>query len=302
MQRRDLLKLLPAAALAAPAAPWPLLIFGKHLQFRRPEELPALTAELGFEGLDLTIRPGGNLEPATIATTLPPIVRACERLHVALPMATTGIAGLDTPHALTVLQALADNGIRTYRWGDLKYTPGEPIEPQLESWKPRVAALAEANRRRGLTAIFHIHSGLQRPRAWDVHTLLRGFDPAHVAINYDVGHATIEGGHGGWINSFHLLGQRLRGVAVKDFLWKRQTNHEWKATWCPIGEGQVRLAEFFRLLRGARYSGPLQVHFEYPLGGADQGATQITIPEKQVFDAMRRDTSKLRALMKESAP
>jgi sugar phosphate isomerase/epimerase len=51
--------------------------------------------------------------------------------------------------------------------------------------------------------------------------LLKDFDPQAVGVNYDIGHATIEGGFGGWINSLRITGLHLRGVAVKDFLWEK---------------------------------------------------------------------------------
>jgi hypothetical protein len=50
------------------------------------------------------------------------------------------------------------------------------------------------------------------------------------------------------------------------------------------------------MLRAAAFSGPLQVHFEYDLGGADKGLTRITMEPRQVFAAMRKDLVQLRSL------
>jgi hypothetical protein len=55
------------------------------------------------------------------------------------------------------------------------------------------------------------------------------------------------------------------------------------------------------MLAEAHFSGPLQLHFEYPLGGADNGKTAITIPKEEVFAAMKRDLHQLRAYLKEAA-
>jgi L-ribulose-5-phosphate 3-epimerase len=44
----------------------------------------------------------------------------------------------------------------------------------------------------------------------------------------------------------------------------------------------------------------VQLHFEYPLGGADAGKRQITIDREQVFSAMRRDLQQLRSYLSDA--
>ena len=151
--------------------------------------------------------------------------------------------------------------------------------------------------------MYHTHSGIGLVGAsiWDLHIALKDLDPQAVGVNYDVGHATIEGGFGGWINSFRITGPHLRGVAVKDFLWVKDAKGAWKAEWTPLGKGMVHLPQFFGMLAAARFSGPLQLHFEYPLGGADGGKSTLTIPREEVTGAMRRDLQQLRTLLKEAA-
>ena len=131
--------------------------------------------------------------------------------------------------------------------------------------------------------------------------MLKDLDPQAVGVNYDVGHATVEGGFGGWINSFRITGPHLRGVAVKDFLWVKDARGAWKAEWTPLGKGMVHLTQFFGMLAAARFSGPLQLHFEYPLGGADGGKSTLTIPREEVTGAMKRDLQQLRTWLKETA-
>ena len=144
--------------------------------------------------------------------------------------------------------------------------------------------------------MYHTHSGigLVGSSIWDLHEILKGFDPNAVGVNYDIGHATIEGGFGGWINSLRITGPHLRGVAVKDFVWAKDAKGSWKAQWKPLGEGMVRFAEFFPMLAEAHFTGPLQLHFEYPLGGADGGKTKLTVSREEVFATMKRDLQQLR--------
>ena len=98
---------------------------------------------------------------------------------------------------------------------------------------------------------------------------------------------SIEGGSGGWIDSFRITGPYLRGIAVKDFVWAKDAKGAWKETWTPIGEGMVRFDEFFTMVKEAAFQGPLQVHFEYPLKGTHE----------ETYRAMERDLRRLRAYM-----
>ena len=118
---------------------------------------------------------------------------------------------------------------------------------------------------------------------------VKDVDPKLVGVNYDVAHATIEGGLGGWINSFHISEPRLCGIAVKDFAWGKDAKGAWQAQWKPIGEGMVKLGPFFGMVAETDFAGPLQIHYEYPLGGASGGSRNLTLPREQVLGAMKKD-------------
>ena len=149
--------------------------------------------------------------------------------------------------------------------------------------------------------MYHTHSGIDLVGApiWDLHELLTGFDPASVGVNYDIGHATVEGGFGGWIDSFRVTGTYVRGIAVKDFLWEKNSHGEWRPAWKPLGQGMVDFARFFQMVAACHFSGPLQLHFEYPLEGADDGSKQVRDPS-HVFSAMTRDLKQLRIYLSQA--
>lgn len=294
--------LLSGAASLAAATPRQvkLHVFSKHLQFLKDEALAEAAAGIGFDGIDLTVRAGGHVEPERVGEDLPRLVKIIRKRGLETPMVTAGIVDADTPHAEAIVKTLSDLDIRYYRWGGFRYAKNAPVAAQLEALKPRVAKLEALNRKYGVSAMYHTHSGIGQVGAsiWDLHVVLKDFDPAAVGVNYDIGHATIEGGFGGWINSFGITGKHLRGVALKDFVWEKRAESDWRPKWAPIGEGMVRFAEFFRMLDQAKFQGPLQVHYEYDLGGADSGKTTITIPKEKVFAAMKSDLVKLRSYVK----
>ena len=271
-------------------------IFSKHLQFVQGAELAKTAAELGFDGIDITVRSKGHIEPASVASSLPILVKQIRAHGLEVPMITTDIVDAETPFAEDLLKAASALGIRYYRFGAFKWDPKQNYAAQIQEFKPRLAKLADLNARYKMCAIYHTHSGVGLVGAsiWDLHEIMRDLDPALVGINYDVGHATIEGGLGGWIASFRICGPHLRGIAVKDFAWGKSAKGEWQAQWKPIGEGMVKFDQFFGMVAETDFNGPLQVHYEYPLGGANSGARTLTMPREQVLAAMKKDLTALR--------
>ena len=276
-------------------------IFSKHLQFLQGAQLVEAAAKMGFDGIDLTVRKGGHVEPARVKQDLPGLVALIRQHGLEVPMLTTDIVDAGTPYTEEILQCMSELGIHHYRWGGFKYTDDVPIPTQLNNLKPRVAKLAALNSRYHVGAMYHTHSGIDLVGApiWDLHELLTGFDPAAVGVNYDIGHATVEGGFGGWIDSFRVTGPYLRGIAVKDFLWEKNTRGQWRPAWKPLGTGMVNFPRFFQMVAAAHFSGPLQLHFEYPLGGANEGAKSVSDPQ-EVFQAMTRDLKRLRTYLSQA--
>jgi sugar phosphate isomerase/epimerase len=297
LSRRSLLAGISLLARAAdeprPAAK--VAIFSKHLQFLQGETLARAAAEIGYDGIDITVRKGGHVEPETVRRNLPALVKTIRAQGLEVPMITTDIVDAETPFAEDMVATAASLGILHYRFGGFKYS-GEPYPRQLAAFRPRLAKLAGLNARYRSCAMYHTHSGAGVVGAsiWDLHAIMQDLDPALVGVNFDVAHATIEGGLGGWINSFRITGPYLRGIAVKDFVWAADAKGDWQPQWRPLGEGMVHLAEFLQMVKAAGFRGPLQQHFEYPLGGANDGKAQITIPPAEVFRAMKRDLTTLR--------
>lgn len=301
LSRRTLL----AAGAALMSRPLPakeklkVAIFSKHLQFLAGDSLAKAVAELGFDGLDITVRKGGHVEPAQVSQDLPALAAMLKGHGLEVPMVTTDIVDSETPFAEDILKTMARLEIRNYRFGGFKWEAHQPYDAQLERMKPRLAKLAALNAKYQACAMYHTHSGVGLVGAsiWDLYILMKDLDPKAVGVNYDVGHATIEGGLGGWIDSFKIAGAHVRGIAVKDFLWVPDAKGSWREEWKPIGEGMVRFPQFFAMVAEAEFAGPLQIHYEYPLGGANNGNRKITVSREEVFSAMKKDLVKVRGYL-----
>jgi sugar phosphate isomerase/epimerase len=295
MTRRDFLAAQAAAAIRTGAASSKIAVFSKHLQWLDIPAMADAAKEVGFDAIDLTVRKGGHIEPERAMSELPRAAEEIRKRGLELGMITTAIQSVETPHAEAILRAAAAANVPFFRWGGLKYGHGDP-ERQIQVYRGSAKRLAKMAGDYGLCGIYHTHSGTREFGAaiWDIFEVVRNIDYKHLAINYDIGHATVEGGYGGWEISAKRCGPYLRGIAVKDFLWAKNDKGQWRPRWCPLGEGMVDLKSFF-----ARHQAPvIQLHFEYPMGGAEHGARVITWSRDQVLEAMRRDLSVLRPLVR----
>jgi sugar phosphate isomerase/epimerase len=93
----------------------------------------------------------------------------------------------------------------------------------------------------------------------------------------------------------------ISAVAV-EFYWAKDAAGRWQPQWAPVGQGMVKFPQFFKMLTAAGFSGPLQLHFEYPLGGAQEGKPVISIPQDEVAAAMKRDLQEVRTFIRTAAP
>src|SRR5271170_5502184 len=214
-----------------------------------------------------------------------------------------------------MLRTASQLSIRHYRWGGLTYPADKSIEERLNELRPQMRALADLNQEHQICGMYHTHSGpgLVGAPVWDLWTIFQDLDPRWIGINYDVGHATVEGGFGGWIASSRLIKDGMRGIALKDFLWEqnKETNRHrdpfeksldiettWVPNWCATGQGMVNFPGFFAIVKANRFSGPVQLHFEYPgLGGAENGDKQLRIAKQDLIAAMRRDLTYVKGVM-----
>ena len=81
----------------------------------------------------------------------------------------------------------------------------------------------------------------------------------------------------------------------------KEPEGKWKSGFVPLGTGMVDFPRFFAMVKQSGFQGPLQLHFEYPLGGADTGKTKLTVPQEEVFTAMKHDVRQLRTYLKEAS-
>jgi sugar phosphate isomerase/epimerase len=266
----------------------PSCVFSKHLHWVDPERLGAVVADLGFDGIDLTVRPDGHVKPERVREDLPRLVRSVRASGLEVPMLTTAICSAHEPYAEDILRTAADLEIPLYRMGWLRYRRDRPIAGQLPELAAELRALVDLNRRCGIRGAYQNHAGAWVGAAvWDLWVLMKEFDSAWLGVQYDVRHAMVESAHA-WVQGLQLIGHAINSLVIKDYAW-RQVEGRWKASSVPLGNGAVEMSEFLSIILELGIAVPVSVHYEYPLGGADQGARSPTVSEKEILDAMRRD-------------
>jgi sugar phosphate isomerase/epimerase len=309
------------AGAANPAGPLQIVYFSKHLQWLNWEQMAETAKELGFDGLDVTVRQGGHVEPARVQEDLPKVAKIVRQAGLSIPMITAGIVDVDSPDAEAIIRTASEAGITRYRWGWFSWSDDKKV-PDLSNYhatierpsgllidvperlaqlKKRVSKLAALNEKYKVCAMYHNHSGnMVGASVWDLWALIKDNDPRWVSSNFDVGHATVEGGLGGWVNSTRLMTPFMRGVAIKDFKWGKNAKGQWEPIWCPLGEGMVNFPAFFAMLKQANFSGPVQMHTEYPLGGVDTGAKTLSMDKAEVLATIRKDLNTLKGWMRQA--
>ncbi|MGZ4971117.1 MAG: sugar phosphate isomerase/epimerase family protein [Limisphaerales bacterium] len=284
--RRNFLRTCAATAALAPfisfakESRYRFCAFEKPLQFLSYDEMAALMAECGFEGVEATVRKGGHVLPERVEEDLPKMVEALKKHGLEMTILTSDINNANQPQAQKVLTTAKKLGVTRYRMLWYQYDLSKPVRPQLEAIRPQVKDLVAMNRELGVTGLYQNHSGAKMIGAplWDIYDVIREHDPKQISIAYDIMHATAEGGLD-WPIQFNLIQSHLGAVFVKDFTWQ---NHKTKAA--PLGTGQIE-ATFFTLLKKANFKGPISVHVEY-LERVKDRATQAAAFKKD-FGTLR---------------
>jgi len=68
----------------------------------------------------------------------------------------------------------------------------------------------------------------------------------------------------------------------------------------PMGTGLVDIFKYAQVLHDIGFNGPMELEAEYPLGGSNTGATQLTLPRIMVLGALKRDVLTIRAAIGQS--
>ncbi len=278
----------------------PLCAFTKCLQFLTIEEAGKVLAKNGFDGADLLVRPGGQIEPKNVKAELPQAVKTYQKLGIEIPMMVTAVTDPSEPFSMESLQVAADSGIRYYRMGWLPYDFTKSIQQNLDGYRKIFEKLAKVNEKLGIHGGYQNHSGLHvGAPVWDLYELVKEVDPKYLGVQYDIRHAVTEGGYS-WMLGMKRIEPWIRSICIKDFVWGKDEKGVWHHQNVLLGEGMVNFDDFFKEYNTLKIEAPISIHFEYDLGGAETGKKTTTMDHEKIFGMMKTDLDWIRTRMKKN--
>jgi len=265
-----------------------ICIFSKHMHWLNYKEMAELASNIGFRGIDLTVRDKGHVLPERVRTDLPEAVEQIRAAGLEIPMITTGILDPDDLYTVDILETAGKLGIKYYRTGWFKYEKGLMVKVQLDrAWK-KMAGLQEINKSCNIAASYQNHAGSSiGSSGWDLLKIIEGLDPGWSGVQFDIRHAMVEGPDS-WPYIFELLAPYINTVDIKDYTWE-VVDGKARIANVPLGQGQVDFDLFLSKLQEFKLNPDFSIHYEYPLGGANHGTTELEISKSKFVEMVSAD-------------
>jgi sugar phosphate isomerase/epimerase len=244
-----------------------IVLFTKLFRGRSLVEIADATSGLGFDGIDLLIRPGHQAEPDDPAS----IHEAARRLRQAgltVPMATTDLTDPTDERAERVLAACAETGIDLIRLGYWKYDLQRGYAACFDAARRDLDGLARLAEKHGVRLAIQLHGDTIHGSGAQAAALLTGHDPALIGAYPDPGNQTVQDGRENWRFTFDVLAPWLCCVGVKNGGWfpaelSEAGQRRWRSDWLGVPDGMVPWDEIATYLKETRYEGFLSFHSHY---------------------------------------
>jgi sugar phosphate isomerase/epimerase len=256
--------------------------FSKHLPDLAWGNLAAATIDMGFDGIDLTVRPRGHVLPERVTEDLPRAADAIKAKGTAISMISTELTSASQPAAGAIFAAASKVGVRLIKVGYWKYAFAD-VRAEVTAMGRDLAGLAALANQHGVAIGVHNHQGNIGSALWDIAPHIDALDPQAIGYYFDPRHAFVEGGGVGWKAATLLAAPRLKMISVKDLVWAKG-DKGWATQHCPMGEGMVDWAWFATTIARSAFTGPISVHLEYKIPG-----TTAEEVRRNTMDAARRD-------------
>jgi sugar phosphate isomerase/epimerase len=260
------------------------VLFTKLFHNHSISEIAVAAKELGFDGIDLLIRPGFQVEP-TRPEALPAAIRTLKNAGLSVPIATTDLT--DPAQDTTterLLQACAEEDVRLIRLGYWKYDPQRGYQSCFDTARRDLDALETLARKMGITLLIQLHGGTIHSSGPLTAALLTEHDPKYLGAYPDPGNQSVQEGRENWRLTLDLLQPWLRCIGVKNGGWfpvKYALNgsgqRRWQSDWMGIADGMVPWDEIINHLATTGYNGLLSFHSHYE------------VPFAQVLEQTRAD-------------
>ena len=244
------------------------VMFSKMLQEFNIRRMGEIVRGIGFDGVDLTVRAGGHVEPERVETDLEPAIETLRDLGLGVPMLTTAIESADDPTAEPIFEVAAACGVEKLKLGYWQVPEFGTMREKIAEARQALVGLNALAEKYGVSANIHVHSGeFLSAQAAVVWMLIEPYDPACIGAYPDLCHMGLEGSRSGWKQGLDLLGDRINMLGVKNAgLFQERDDAgavRWAGRLLPVWEGIAPFPEAFAHLAKLGFDGPCSFHSEY---------------------------------------
>lgn len=248
-------------------------VFTKPWKMPLPE-LGRLVKDLGFEGIELPVRPGFQVEPEHVTQGLPEAARILADCGLEI----RSVAG---PLEEKVFEACGRVGVPVIR--TLIGIPrGAGYLAVMDETLRRLDTLAPLAERHGVTIGIQNHCHREISSVMGVHYLVRKYHPKHVGIVLDFGHCGLAGEQADL--ALDVAWSHLCLVNLKNACWKRTSGPEAEIAeftpyWTTGRHGMANWPEVAAELTNRHYAGDVCLTAEY----SDEKSVNRLIAEDFAF-------------------
>jgi len=243
--------------------------FTKTFQPTPAEEAFAKIKQLGFDGLDLTVRKGGYVDPASesFEDDLAACAETWQKVGIAPGMFTTNIVDPSSPRAEDIIAAAGRYGVKYIKLG-YKILKFGSLRKQLDEWRKGVLDLVPIAEQHGVTLTLHVHCANFAgavPFHWI--PIFEQTNSDALGMYLDPCHMHIEGAVQGWLMALEMARDVAKLVAVKDYRWFEPYKVPQEGYIYPIftrlEKGCTPWNQVVYALKQIGYDGPFSIHGEY---------------------------------------
>ncbi|MFH1084141.1 MAG: sugar phosphate isomerase/epimerase [Chloroflexota bacterium] len=249
-------------------------VFTKPWQTQPIERVGDFVSRLGFQGIELPVRPGYQVEPGTVGAKLAPAAKVLAAYGVRI----YSVAG---PTDEATIAACAEAGVPVIRVM-ARVLKDETYLQAEERLRREYDALVPLLDKHSVTVGVQNHCNRFVPNGVALRRLIEKYDPRHLAAVWDAAHEALNGGDADL--ALDAVWLHLCMVNLKNGLWQRTNGPEaeyarWRIHWTSGRQGLCVWPDVVAELKRRGYGGVVCLTAEY----SDEAAVERLIAEDMAF-------------------
>ncbi|MHB9032457.1 MAG: sugar phosphate isomerase/epimerase family protein [Anaerolineae bacterium] len=248
-------------------------VFTKPWRTMPIPELGQMVQKLGFDGIELPVRPGFQIEPQQIETELP----KAQKVFAEYGVTVMSVAGILEERAIA---GCAAGGVKVLRI--MVPVSPEGYYPSEQATRRTFDRLLPVCEKYGVTIGVQNHCGRFVQNAMGLVHLLEPYDKRYIAGVLDFAHCALNGEEPEL--ALDIIWDKLALVNLKNAFWQRKNGPEaeyatWEPFWTSGRQGLANWPKAVRELKKRQYRGVVCLTAEY----SDEASVDRLIAEDIVF-------------------